>query len=183
MRGSIATTAPRTLSPRSLSPSKAAFWACGVDGERDAAALGGLVVDQVDDPVDEQLGVAAGQDGVLGRLHAAEAVVAGEEPGEVGVLLGQRVLALELVLVVGLVALGHGLAAHQDGPALAGELRVAHALVVRVLAQRGQVVGLPVLHVGGVDQQRHEQQHAADGEVANWLVHRRILTTWVASAS
>ncbi len=29
MRGSIATTAPRTLSPRSFSPSKAAFWASG----------------------------------------------------------------------------------------------------------------------------------------------------------
>ena len=55
--------------------------------------------------------------------------------------------------------------------ALAGELRVAHPLVVGVLAQRGEVVGLPVLHVGGVDQQRHEQQHAGDGEVADGLVH------------
>ena len=37
----------------------------GVDGQRDAAALGRLVVDEVDDPVDEQRGVAAGEDRVL----------------------------------------------------------------------------------------------------------------------
>ena len=183
VRGSIATTAPRTLLPSARSPSYAACCASGSTVRVTLPPFGASLSTRSMTRFDEERGVAAGQDRVLGRLDGAEAPVAGEVAGEVGVLRPLRVDPLELVGVVGLVALGDRLAADQDGAALAGELRVADALVVGVLAQRGEVVGLPVLHVGRVDQQRDEQQHAGDGEVADRLVHRGILTTWVASAS
>ena len=151
----------------------------GVDGQGDRAALGLAVAEHVDDPVDEQPRVGAGEDLVLARLDGGAAVDVGVVAGDRGVLQGLAVAALVLVLVVDLLALGDRRAAGHDRPALVGELRVAHPLVV---AARVEAVGLEVLQVGAVEQQGREQQHAEDRHRADRLVHLRF-TTWVESSS
>src|SRR5690606_12442991 len=151
----------------------------GPDGQADTAARGLLVAEHVDDPVDEQSRVGPREDLVLGLLDPRAPVDVGVVARDRGVLVRLGVDALVLVLVVGGPALGDRPAVDQDRAALAGEVRVAHALVVGAGAE---VVGLPELQVGRVQQQREEELHARDGDAPDRLVHR-ILTTWVASSS
>ena len=131
MDGSRATTARLRRPGRGLEPVEGRVLGLGVEGQRDRAALGLAVAEHVDDPVDEQPRVAAGEDLVLARLHPGAAVDVGVEAGQLGVLQRLRVAALVLVLVVDRDALGDRRAADQDRAALAGELRVADPAVVR----------------------------------------------------
>ena len=134
MLGSSATTAPCASPGRRLEPVERRVLGRRVDGQLDAAALGVVVAEQVDEPGDEQPGVVAGEHVVLRALDAGLAVV-GEEAGDVGVLERLGVGALELVLVVGLHALGDGVPADQDRAALAGERRLDDPAVARVLVE------------------------------------------------
>ena len=81
MDGSIATTAPWTSGPSALQPVEGGLLGGRVDRQHDVAALGGVAVDQVDQPVDEQPVVLTGEEAVLGALDAglvAEGVPAGD---------------------------------------------------------------------------------------------------------
>ncbi len=151
-----------------------------VDRQPDVAALPLGVAEQVDQAGDEQPRVVAGEHVVLGALDRGLGVV-GEVAGEVGVLQRQRVGALEVELVVRLDAARHRVAPGQDRAPLAGEGRLDHAAVRRVLVQ---AVGADVLQHGRVDHQRDEEQQRADRHDADRLVHERTaFTTWVASSS
>ena len=153
-----------------------------VEGELDVAALARLVGQQVDQLVDEQQVVVPGEHVVLAAFDAG-LVEEREVARRVGVLERLHVGAQEVVLVVGLHALRHRLAADEDRAALAGVRRLDHPAVARVVVVG---VGLPVLQPRRVEHQRHEQQQAEDGDGADRLVHAvapPILMTWVAWSS
>jgi hypothetical protein len=145
-----------------VEPGVGSLLGVGVDRELDAAALVGVVAEQVDQLGHEQARVLAGEHLVLGLLDAGLAEV-GEVAGDRRVAERQRVGALELEPVVARHALGDRVAPDQDRAALAG----VGGLVV-------EGVGLPELQVGGVEHQGHEQQQAEHRDGADRLVHERL---------
>ena len=145
MDGSSATTAPSTLSPSARRPSNAASCAAGSTVSETDPPLGWLLPIMSTTRSTKSRGSLPDRMSFWVGSSGVAAVDVGVVAGQVGVLERLLVAPLVLVLVVDRHALGDRLPADEDRAALAGELRVAHPLVV---VAGVEVVGLDVLQVG-----------------------------------